>query len=99
MTRSTNGWSFRETIFMTSTAALGVAAHESATGAQADRANTDDRRRDGGRESITGSSLDLRCRVHHFPGLLLVARPTPARWTQRVINTLSEIYNERTTYL
>src|ERR1700745_339965 len=37
--------------------------------------------------------LDLRCRVHHVPRLLLVARATPARWTQRVINTLTEKYN------
>jgi uncharacterized protein len=60
----------------------------SAPSAAADRLDTDGGRRDGAREGIKCSSLDLCCRVHYVARLLFAARVASARGTQRVIQAL-----------
>jgi hypothetical protein len=58
----------------------------SAAGAQADRSNTDGRRKDGDRKSVARSGMDLRCRLHHLAWRLCFAPFTSNRRTQRVTN-------------
>jgi len=62
----------------------------SAPSAAADRLDTDGGRRDGARECIKCSSLDLCCRVHYVARLLFAARVASARGTQRVIRALPQ---------
>src|SRR5258707_7662251 len=49
----------------------------SAARAQADRANPDGRKRDGGRKGTAGSGLDLRCRVRYIAWPLPFTSFTP----------------------